>query len=476
MPGVIPRIVPTPLGPLPEITRRPPARVAPGVLAAVLPGPGRDRLAKGEVLVVTTGQQPALFTGPLYTVYKALSAIALARRLEQERGVPVVPVFWVAGDDHDFQEANHAAFLNAGGEVSQVVLRERPTNAPSLPSYREPCGPEIRAALDQLRRDTPETEYKSEVLDWLGAAFTPEASLADAAAHALHALLGPRGLAVLRPYEESVKRIMADYLLRGLDQKLPDGLSPALVEASQGRDRLKPEGTLYVSRRSGDRFTRADLERLAAEHPERLSPNVLLRPVVEAAILPTVAYLGGPGELAYLPEAAALYEALGIPGQTPVPRWSGLLIESRVDKVLERYQLGVEDLAGPPGPLEARLVRAALPESTAGAFTDLRQALGSGYERLAREVKAIDPTLERTVETARNAALGGTQDIEKKLLASLKRSDETLVGQISRARAALYPLGDLQERVLTYASFAIRYGPGLLDGLEHEVARAFGGS
>lgn len=476
MPGVIPRIVATPRGSLPDITRRAPARVAPGVLEAVLPGPGRDRLAKGEVLVVTTGQQPALFTGPLYTVYKALSAIALARRLERERGVPVVPVFWVAGDDHDFQEANHAAFLNATGEVAQIVLRERPAHAASLPSYREPCGPEIQAALDLLRSGTPETEYKSEVLDWLAGAFTPETSLAEAAAAALQALLGSRGLAVLRPYRESVKRLMAEYLLRGLDQQLPDGLTPALVEASQGRDRLKPEGKSFVSRRSGDRFTRADLERLAADHPERLSPNVLLRPVVEAAILPTVAYLGGPGELAYLPEAAALYQALGVTAQTPVPRWSGVLVETRVDKVLERYELKLEDFSGPPGPLESRLVRAALPDSAARGLADLRQALGTGYERLAHEVKEIDPTLERTVETARNAALGGTQDIEKKLLASLKRTNETLVGQVTRARAALYPLGELQERVLTYASFAIRYGPGLLEGLEREVARAFGGS
>jgi len=121
---VIPKIVATPIAPLavpePRVAAR---RVAPDVVAAALPGAARDRLAAGEVLVVTTGQQPGLFTGPLYTVYKALSAIALARRLERERRVPVVPVFWVAGDDHDFAEANHTWFLNAAGELVQVVLR-----------------------------------------------------------------------------------------------------------------------------------------------------------------------------------------------------------------------------------------------------------------------------------------------------------------------------------------------------------------
>src|SRR5947209_16412702 len=109
-----------------QIPTAQPRRVDRDVLAAVLPGPGRDRLAAGEVLAVTTGQQPGLFTGPLYTIYKALSAIELARRIEAVRRVPVVPVFWVAGDDHDFAEANHAAVLNANGEPVNIRLRERP--------------------------------------------------------------------------------------------------------------------------------------------------------------------------------------------------------------------------------------------------------------------------------------------------------------------------------------------------------------
>src|SRR5205823_7192447 len=137
------------------------------VLSSVLPGPGRDRLAQGEVLVVTTGQQPGLFTGPLYTIYKALSAIALARRLERAGGAPVVPVFWVAGDDHDFAEGNHAWFLNAAGDAEQIVLRVRAADAPLVPLAREVAGPEIAPALARLRDGTPETEFKASVLDWL---------------------------------------------------------------------------------------------------------------------------------------------------------------------------------------------------------------------------------------------------------------------------------------------------------------------
>jgi len=468
----MPRIVTTPIAGAPAAPAAgTPRRVSADVLAAVMPGPGRDRLAAGEVLVVTTGQQPGLFTGPLYTIYKAFSAAALARRLERERNVPVVPVFWVAGDDHDFAEANHVTVLNAGGEAVRIVLRERPADGLLLPLFRERCGPEIGAALEQLRAALPDTEFKADVLSWLEASYRPDTNLADACADALNRLLAPRGIAVFRAHDPAAKRAAAPFLLRALDVQLPDGLSPVLVEGSAGRDRLRGDGDAPVTRRSGERFTLAALERIAAESPERLSPNVLLRPVIEAALFPTVAYAAGPGELDYLPEAAPLYAHLGVAPQTPVPRWSGFLLESRVEKVLERYGLTPADFAGPPGALEARLARDTVPPEIADTLVRLRAELDLHYARLGTEIARVDPNLERSVQSARNAALAGTHDVEKKLVASLKRGNETLTGQLARARAALAPDGKPQERVLTVASFLVRYGPGLVDAIEAEVAR-----
>jgi uncharacterized protein YllA (UPF0747 family) len=450
-----------------------PRAVSADVVAAALPGPGRDRLARGDILAVTTGQQPGLFTGPLYTIYKALSAVALARRLEAAWGVPVIPVFWVAGDDHDFAEANHTSFLDAQGDLAEIRLRERASDAPLLPLAREPCGVEIRQALARLRAGTPETEFKGAVLGWLEAAYQPEATLADAFANALQALLGERGLVVLRAHDRNAKRAAASTVLTGLSVTLPDGYAPVLIDASLGRDRLRADGDGFVTRRSEERFTRAMLEQIARDEPERLSPNVLLRPVVEAALLPTVAYVGGPAELEYLPAAAPLYERVGggVERQAPVPRWSGVLVEGRVEKLLARHQLRLEDLEAPPGALEARVVREALPPEVMTRFRELRQALEERYASLSDAVKGVDPTLARPVQSARNSALAATQEIEKKLVAGLKRDNEALVRQIERARAALFPRGEPQERVLTVASFLIRYGPDLLAEVEREVAR-----
>jgi len=469
---MISRILSTPL-PMAagKIPAGKPRRVHPDVLASVLPGPGRERLAAGDVLAVTTGQQPALFTGPLYTVHKALSAIALAQRLERERGVTVVPVFWVAGDDHDFAEANHATVLGRDGELVKIVLRERAHEAPQLPLFREVLGPDIRVALDALDAALPDSECKPEVRQLLEACYRPDATLADASAEALHRLLAGRGLAVFRAHDRNAKRAAAPWILKALDETLPDGLTPVMVEGRLGRDRVRKDGNAFVLRRSGERLTRSELETIAAETPEKLSPNVLLRPVIEAALFPTLAYVGGPGEMEYLPEAAPLFSSLGVAPQAHVPRWSGVIVEARVDKILSKHGLTPADFDGQPGALETRIAKAELPPDLAESLKALRDDVEARFARLSSEVQQVDPTLERTVQSARNAALAGTHEIEKKLVASLKRTQGTRVSQLVRARAALMPDGKPQERVLTIVSFLARYGGSLLDQIDAEVAR-----
>ena len=284
-------------------------------------------------------------------------------------------------------------------------------------------------------------------------------------------LLGGRGLAVFRAHDRNAKRAAAPWLLRGLDITLDDGLTPVLVEGQLGRDRVRKDGNEFVLRRSGERCTRAQLESFATDTPERLSPNVLLRPVIEAALFPTLAYVGGPGEMEYLPEAAPLFTSLGVAPQAHVPRWSGVIIEARVEKVLNKHGLTPADFDSQPGTLETRIAKAELPPELAESLKALRDDVESRFARITGEVQQLDPTLERTVQSARNAALAGTNEIEKKLVASLKRTQGTLVSQLARARAALMPDGKPQERVLSIVSFLARYSGALLDQIDPEVAR-----
>jgi uncharacterized protein YllA (UPF0747 family) len=211
------------------------------------------------------------------------------------------------------------------------------------------------------------------------------------------------------------------------------------------------------------------LQRIAAAEPERLSPNVLLRPVIESALLPTVTYLAGPGELKYLALTPPIYERMRVPRQMPLPRWSGVVVEPRVDRVLQKFGIELADLLEPAGTLESRLVRSQLPDEIGRMLDSLREALSSGYDALAKGAADIDPTLTKSVQGTKNQALAALRDVGKKLVPHLKRRQETELGQLAKARALVLPDGQPQERLLTIASFLGRYGRSFMEELSESI-------
>ena len=491
------RFVPTPLAPTVELPAPREGPFDPALAEAIVPSPSRDsaiaRLNEPGAFVVTTGQQPGLFTGPLYTIYKAVSTAALARVLERQWQRPVVPVFWAAGDDHDFAEASHASWISGEGTLATTTLPPRPPEAPLTPMYRQPLGAEVEPALATLAGDMQPSEFRDSTLEWLARHYRPEATVAGAFAGALAELLAPLGVVVLDSTHISLKRLAARHLVRALglardlDRDLGhraeelrlagvdpgvaigDGATLVMLEGAQGRDRLVIDDGAFMTRRGRERFDLQALQRIAAAEPERLSPNVLLRPVVESALLPTVAYLAGPGELRYLALTQPIYQRMRIPRQLALPRWSGILVEPRVDRVLQKFSIELEELLEPPGALEARLVRSQLPAEAVRAIEQLRSGIESGYEVLGRSAAEIDPTLARPVLGAKHQALSGVHDIERKLVQHLKRRQDIELGQISKARALVLPDNKPQERVLTVAPFLARYGPSLLMELSEVI-------
>jgi bacillithiol biosynthesis cysteine-adding enzyme BshC len=493
------RFVATPLEHSLEAPAPRAAALDPALTAAFVTSAGRDRqlarLLSAGALAVTTGQQPGLFTGPLYTIHKGLSAAALARLLERRWSRPVVPVFWLAGDDHDFAEASTASWIATDGLVATAALPPRPADAPLTPMYRQPLGDGVVPALEALAKGLPASEFRDAALAWLQRHYQPDATVAGSFAGAIAELLDPFGVLCFDSTHPAAKRAAAPHLVRALQQApaldddldrwaeahgvtartsgitVGDGAALVMVEAGLGRDRLMQDGQSFVTRRSHERFDLAAIERIAEAEPTRLSPNVLLRPAIESALLPTVAYLGGPGELRYLALTQPVYARLGIPRQLPLPRWSGVIVEPRVDRVLEKFGVRLADLFEPPGALEARLVRSQLPADAVQALERIRSAVEAGYGVVERAAAEIDPTLARPAQAARQQALSGTREIEKKLVSHLKRRQETEFVQLARARTAILPNGKPQERVLTVAPFLARYGPGLLQ----DLAEAFEG-
>lgn len=497
------RIVTTPLAsqvPLPTGSR--PGGVDRALFPALVDAPGLDaiktRLGDSRTLVITTGQQPGLFLGPLYTLYKALSAAALAALLESRWNRPVVPVFWAANDDHDFAEAQWASWLDASGEVRTGSLPDRPADAPLTPMARLPLPQEVAGLLDELERDLPPGPDRDASMERLRRFYRAGTTLGAAYSGALAEWLAPLGIACLDSAHPAAKARMAPLLVeaagrakeldahlsaragelesRGAPVTVPVGQGATLVflEDGSGRDRLVLEGDGYVSRRSGARVTLGDLEKIASATPERLSPNVLLRPVVESALLPTVAYVAGPGELAYLAQCEPLYAALRVVPQTPVPRWSGVLVEPRVDRVLDKFGATLEELLAPSNALEARVVRSQLPAGLLDAGARLRTALDTEYSAILSAAVGVDPTLERPVSAARQHAVSELGDVEKKVQNHLKKREATELAQVARARLAVQPNGKPQERVLAGVSWVARHGVPLLEQVRDTAGAWYG--
>ncbi|HLG05784.1 MAG TPA: bacillithiol biosynthesis cysteine-adding enzyme BshC [Gemmatimonadales bacterium] len=466
---------------------------APGIEAAL------QRLHQPGALVVTTGQQPGLFTGPGYSVTKALSARALALALERRWQRPVVPVYWIPGDDHDLQEVATVFWLGGDGSLLSASLAPRPTEAPLTPMWRQRLGGEVTAALDRFEQSFEATADRAATVDWLRRHYRPDATVAGAYGSALAELLAPLGIVCLDSSHPAVKKAEAPLLLRALRLSLEleqdlaraatnmqaagvdpgvavgDGATPVFLDGDLGRDRLLRTGTAgtFQLRRGQTRISFDALERIAATEPTRLSGNVLLRPVLESALLPTVAYAAGPAELRYLALTPPLYERLGVPRQLAVPRWSGLLVEPRVSRVLRKYGTTIEELLTDGG-LEARIAKQALPEGTDARFQALRQAIHDGYEPLIRAVAGVDPTLERPAEAARAHALHGLEELEKKLLQHARKRESVELGQVARARASVRPNGKPQERVASMAGFLARYGSGVVESLADHITRWYG--
>jgi len=487
------RLQATPLSaPLVIPDRRPGASLV-GLRDAFIAAPGvpalLDQLADPDTLVVTTGQQAGLFTGPLYTIYKALSAAALATTLSARWGRPVRPVFWVAGDDHDFAEVARTAWIDPDGRLVEAALPPRPPDAPMLPMYREPLGPAVDIARESLLAGLAGSPFQEPVRDWLARHYTAEATVAGAYGGALAELLAPLGIACLDSTHAVFKRAAAPLLLRALRESasleellvaeaarfeatseeapvvVGDGATLVFVEDRLGRDRLVREGDGFLTRRSGVRYSADELERIAEAEPERLSPNVLLRPVVESALLPTVAYVGGPGELRYLRMTPPLYRRLQVPRQVPVPRWSGMVVEPFVDRILDKLGVTLEEVVVPGAALERRVLRAALPREVVEALARLEDESNRLYDQLTPGAVSVDPTLERPVASARRQALWAARDLERKILSRLRARHDVELGQLRRVRSAILPGGAPQERRLTVAPFLARHGMGFLESV-----------
>jgi bacillithiol biosynthesis cysteine-adding enzyme BshC len=450
---------------------------------------GAELLARGAGAVVT-GQQTGLMGGPLLTLLKAMTAVRLAGELSRREGRPFVPLFWAEGEDHDIGEVNQVTTLGEGYAPLRLELPV-PEGFGEGPAGRLPLGRDAVDLVERFFSSSRETEFTEEVRAGLLADLEGSADLSRWFCRQMLRLLGSRGLVVLESKDPRFKELARPFWVPVLEDPLAltaavretgeslaaRGYRPPLFKEKRrcaffliDEGRRLPVFFERGSFRAGERrYTPLELRRRLEDNPRDFSPSVHLRPLLQDWLLPTAAYVGGPSEMAYLLQILPGYSWAGIPAPAFVMRASLTLVEPPVRTFLRRQETAPADLAKSIDGILNAAVRRENRVGDAARWEKLRESTRRPLERLAAGFSPAEAHLADLVEKTSGKIDFQLKDLEKKAVAALRRRSETLRDQLTRSRNRLFPLGLLQERVLSPCYFMNKYGPdfvtSLLEGL-----------
>jgi bacillithiol biosynthesis cysteine-adding enzyme BshC len=433
-----------------------------------------DRLEKGAVAVVS-GQQTGLFGGPSYAVYKAIAAVRIAKDLT-EQGIDAVPIFWMATEDHDLDEVRHVSFFHEG----KLVKFELPAGVGhGAPVGRIQLGAEVEALQSAAAKLLTDAGGAS-LCQILSECYRPEETYGSAFGKMFARLLSESGLILLDPLDLRLHRLAGPILCEAIEQR--DNLEQQLLDRGKALEGAGYDAQVKVNLRSSTVFhisrdgrqaiisnsgkfecgpkTWTQAELLAAIHnqPESFSPNALLRPVVQDFLLPTVAYIGGPAEISYIAQSEVLYRLLL--GRMPVmlPRAGFTLVDTKAQRLLAHYGLGVEDVWSGPQELRKRLCKASVPENISELLDTNGSEIKKRLLQWSQAVSVLDPTLKNAVDTAQEKIAYQTEKLQQKIGQALDRKLNVLAAHEEFLSNLLYPEKTLQSRELCFLPFAARWG------------------
>lgn len=462
---------------------------------------GLARSLNGNEPVVVTGQQPALFTGPLYTIYKAITAIRLAAKLEAIHAVPVLPIFWSGSDDHDFGEAKTAHFLTKEHRPLSLVY-EPGQSTDGLPLYRVPLEAPLHALIDRAANETPGSECREDIRKFLHDSLEASTSFADWNARIMARLFQDTPLVLFEPHLPAARACAASVMQQEISQPLEStrlinevgdqlrklGFDPQLVKGENecnfflemgGRRRkvVYQAGQFVLPEEQMACSAQTLLEWLDST-PERFSPNVVLRCIVQQVLFPAAAYVAGPGEFAYWAQLKPVFRHFDRPMPILYPRASAVLTSAKVKKLMGRYGFHVDDLLRGPESLLERALQAELRSPAIELLRERRSGVLAAITALAEELGDV-PRGANFAREQGHSFLRRVQAEWDRMESVFRHEDVTQVKaverQVARLCDTLAPGRKPQERVFSVFSFLFEHGweliPRLMDTLDIESFR-----
>jgi len=446
-----------------------------------------EKLRSSKTLAVVTGQQPGFFGGPAFTVYKALTAVRLAQILNEE-GYSAVPVFWLASDDSDFQEVQSTSFFDAGGNVFSVSYPDPQTNSSQMVGTI-PLNA-VEKCFSDLQEQAPKGEFQKEALQILQDTYPPTKDFREALGSWLSHLFRPYGLilfdALLPHYKQGLGSLFSvaiekrQEIVRALQERAEvlkeKGFEPqvrvqdseSLIFWTEGDERYKLEyGAERYQKKSGTPLQLSGqqlLEKLGKQ-AGGLAPNVLLRPIVQDHLFPTVAYVGGAAEVAYYAQICSI-SPFWNKEMAVFPRVGITLVDRKTQRLLKKYGLKVTDvLQCTPQEISRRIVEGNDTEQILGKLEKVQEELRTALKSLGNDIVRIDPTVAEMLGGAEKKILYQIEKIQKRFVANHLNQQENFGRHLDYLYSHLYPKGKLQERVISFNQFVSEEGLNLVERL-----------
>lgn len=450
-------------------------------------------LKEPKTLAVFTGQQLGILGGPLYTIYKTITAIKLAQYLnERFDEFNFVPVFWLEGDDHDFDEVNSVTIINEENNLATLTYKD------SFPEgeFRGSVGEltftsGINTLLDELQKNLRKTEFTDALISELREIYQEGKTFKESFRQLIFNYFDQYGLIIFDPQQNEIKKLLKPIFQEELlnyrqhSEKLI--LRSAALEETyhaqvkvrpinlfmnyeKGRYAIEPVDEYFRLKHKRVKFTEEELLKFISDSPEIFSPNVILRPICQDYLFQTAFYVGGPSEVSYFSQVLPLYEDFQIPQPVIYPRSAATLIEKGVQTVFDKYQLTLNDFFLNADKIAEKVIARLSEKDFDAAFTTAQSQIEIIVDGLKQNLLSLDKTIYDAADRYKQKIISVLMELKGKTNEAQKRKYETALRQTAKTSLAVFPNANLQERELNYFYFANKYGKDFIKLLFEELA------